>query len=377
MLTLMIALGLGIVCAPAHGQTLFSFDATDGLTPLAGVTRDAAGNLYGTTSEGGLGWGVVFELAANGTETTLHKFTCGADGCFPSAALIRDAAGNLYGTTVNGGDPVCQCGVVFKMDKNGNETVLHTFMGGSDGALTSAPVIRDAAGNLYGTTPVGGHGNGIVFKLDSSGKETVLYRFRGGADGSQPSGGLVRDSAGNLYGMTGSGGHSNGTVFKLDATGHETVLYRFRGGVDGSGPVASLVRDPAGNLYGMTGGGGTACTPGGQACGTVFKLDSSGAKTTLHSFIGNEEDGSFPQGGLIRDSAGNLYGTTSDSGGANVGTIFEITSAGVESVLSYVSGVPAPGLVRDSEGNFYGATEVGGPDFNPCGTVFKFTPSGF
>ncbi len=163
-LCLMIVLGFGTASPCAYGQGwLFSFNGADGSIPMAGVVRDSAGNLYGTTFYGGLGSGVVFKVDASGNDTTLHKFTCGADGCSPSAALIRDAAGNLYGTTVNGGDPICQCGVVFKMDKNGNETVLHTFIGGQDGANSYAPLIRDAAGNLYGTTVLGGHnGNGIV-----------------------------------------------------------------------------------------------------------------------------------------------------------------------------------------------------------------------
>jgi uncharacterized repeat protein (TIGR03803 family) len=379
VLALMISLGLGMAFPSAQGQeTLYEFSGPDGNIPAGGLARDSAGNLYGTTYYGGLGSGVVFKLAANGNETTLHKFTCGADGCGPAATLIRDAAGNLYGTTMLGGDPVCQCGVVFKMDKNGNETVLHNFVGGQDGAFTSAPVVRDAAGNLYGTAPQGGHGNGLIFKLDAKGKETVLYRFRGGADGSQPSGGVARDSAGNLYGTTSSGGHSNGTVFKLDTTGHETVIYRFRGGLDGSGPIGGVIRDSAGNLYGVTAGGGNPdCTLGGDGCGIAFKIDSNGTKTTLHSFDGNDEisDGAFPEGGLVRDSAGNLYGTTSGGfGGVNVGTIFEINAAGEESVLSFVSGVPAATLILDSQGNFYGTTLVGGPSFNPCGTVFRFTP---
>lgn len=381
VLALMIALGLGMVFPSAHAQsTLFSFNGANGNIPAAGVVRDSAGNLYGTTFYGGLGSGVVFKLEPSGKETTLHKFTCGSDGCSSSAPLILDSAGNLYGTTVLGGDPVCQCGVAFKMDKKGNETVLHTFTGGQDGANPSAGLVRDGAGNLYGTAPSGGHGNGIVFKLSASGKETILYRFRGGNDGSAPSGGLIRDNAGNLYGTTSSGGYlNNGTTFKLDAMGHETVLYRFHGGVDGSGPVGGVIRDSAGTFYGVTSGGGDSeCTLGNEACGTVFKLDSNGTKTTLHSFDGDTgpSDGAFPGGGLVRDSAGNLYGTTSEgSGGVNVGTIFEITAAGEESVLSYVEGVPAPHLIFDSAGNLYGTTEVGGPSFNPCGTVFEFTPN--
>ncbi len=374
-LALMIA--LVVVSTSAQGQrfttfaTLYSFRGSDGNQPLAGVVRDAVGNLYGTTYYGGLGSGVVFKLEPSGKETTLHEFTCGSDGCSSSAPLILDSAGNLYGTTTTGGDPACLCGVVFKMDKNGNETVLHTFTGGQDGANPYAGLVRDAAGNLYGTTTQGGHGNnGIVFKVDVKGKETVLYRFRGGTDGSGPSGGVIRDSAGSLYGTTSGGGHQNGTVFKLNANNKESTLYRFRGGADGSGPLGGVVRDSAGNLYGMTfTGGDLTCVPDGHGCGTIFKLDNTGTKTILHSFTGDSlapVDGSYPTGGVIRDSAGNLYGTTWE-----FGTIFEVTAAGEESV-TFVDGFPQAGLFRDSVGNFYGTTAAGGSA--ECGTVFEFIP---
>ena len=342
-LSLMIA--FVAVSTSAQGQrfttftTLYSFRGADGNQPLAGVVRDTAGNLYGTTYYGGLGSGVVFKLEPSGKETTLHEFTCGSDGCSPAAPLILDSAGNLYGTTTTGGDPACLCGVVFKMDKNGSETVLHSFTGGEDGAVPAAGLIRDAAGNLYGTTSQGGHlNNGIVFKVDVKGKETVLYRFRGGTDGSGPSGRVIRDSAGNFYGTTLGGGHMNGVVFKLDANNKESVLYRFRGGVDGSGPLGGVVRDSAGSLYGMTfWGGDLTCVPDGHGCGTIFKVDSTGIKTTLHSFTGDSltpVDGSYPTGGLIRDPAGNLYGTTWE-----FGTIFEVNAAGQESV-TFIDGFP-------------------------------------
>jgi uncharacterized repeat protein (TIGR03803 family) len=165
--------------------------------------------------------------------------------------------------------------VVFKLDSSGNETVLYAFSGGADGGVPQADVIRDAAGNLYGTTGFGGNtsssclfgsaGCGVVFKLDPSGNETVLYAFSG-MDGASPTAGLIQDAAGNLYGTTPFGGNTSsttcidaggcGVVFKLDPSGKETVLYTFTGGADGFNPTAGLVRDAAGNLYGTAPGGG-------------------------------------------------------------------------------------------------------------------------
>ena len=231
----------------------------------------------------------------------MHSFTGGADGSDPYAGLIRDSAGNLYGTTLLGG--ASGAGVVFKVDTTGTETVLHSFSGGTDGGAPQAGLIRGSAGDLYGTTVQdGASGAGVVFKLDAIG-ETVLYSFTGGADGSNPFGSLVRDSAGNLYGTTESGGASGaGVVFKLDTTGTETVLYSFTGDADGGYPYAGLIRDSAGNLYGTTSSGGAS----GQ--GVVFELDTTGTETVLYSFT-TGADGAFPYAGLIRNSAGNLYGT--------------------------------------------------------------------
>jgi uncharacterized repeat protein (TIGR03803 family) len=314
---------------------------TDGAHPALGsVLRDAAGNVYGTTVAGGSsacpngGCGVVFKLAPTGKETVLHSFTGRADGANPLAGLTRDGAGNLYGATFAGGSTVCAggCGVVFKLAPTGTETVLHRFTGGVDGAKPLAGLVRDNAGNLYGTTSGGGaFHRGVVFKLDTSGKETVLHKFAGGADGSAPGagGGLVRDNAGNLYGTTDGAGGSTvcaggcGVVFKLAPTGTETVLHRFRGGADGAHPAAGLVRDSAGNLYGITTlGGGVGC--GGQGCGIVFKLAPTGTETVLHRFTAGK-DGAGPDGGLVRDSAGNLYGTAQDGGAFRLGEIFKLT----------------------------------------------------
>jgi uncharacterized repeat protein (TIGR03803 family) len=167
---------------------------------------------------------------SNAKEIVLHHFASPPHGAYPAWGVIRDAEGNLYGTTNGaysdvGGGGTNNAGVVFKVDTSGNYTVLYSFTGGADGSSPNS-LIRDWAGNLYGTTTYGGGAAsaGVVFKVDTSGNETVLYSFTGGADGGNPYGGVVRDSAGNLYGVTGSGGNGVGVVFKVDPTGHETVL---------------------------------------------------------------------------------------------------------------------------------------------------------
>ena len=173
------------------------------------------------------------------SEIVLHNFLSPGKGANPETGVIRDSAGNLYGTTKSGGRR--NAGVVYKLDTSGRETVLHSFTSGADGGGPIAGVIRDSAGNLYGTTFYGGAANGgVVYKLDTAGHEIVLYNFTGGADGSQPDAGVIRDSAGNLYGTTYLGGAANaGVVYKLDPSGHETVLYSFTGGADGGYPGAT------------------------------------------------------------------------------------------------------------------------------------------
>jgi uncharacterized repeat protein (TIGR03803 family) len=299
--------------------------------------RDARGNLYGTTVSGGapINSGTVFRVDATGKEKVLHRFTNLAGGLNPVAGVIRDAAGNLYGTTQLGGDASCNdpgpgCGVVFKLDPRGTQTVLYAFRGLPDGNQPLSNLTRDAAGNLYGTTLYGGaqctniDGCGTVFKVDATGQETILYTFTGGADGGAPIGGLVRDATGNLYGTTaGFGTYDDGVVFRLDPSGKETVLYSFKGGTDGASPLGGLVRSPDGSFYGTTEDGGSAACNSG--CGTVFKLDPHGHEIILHSFTGGA-DGAYPNAVLVRDSAGNLYGTANEGGNPNCGcgTVFKI-----------------------------------------------------
>jgi uncharacterized repeat protein (TIGR03803 family) len=181
---------------------------------------------------GVLGLGLVVTQPARAqTFTVLYNFTASSDGGDPYASLIRDAAGNLYSTFGYGGGTSFSGGV-FKVAPDGTETVLYSFNGGSDGAFPFSPVVRDKAGNLYGTTSQGGSANaGVVFKVDPSGTETVLHSFTGGADGIIPIGGLLRDKAGNLYGTASQGGTSNyGVVFKISPRGKETILHAFTGG---------------------------------------------------------------------------------------------------------------------------------------------------
>lgn len=318
----------------------------DGHFPSSGLVEDKAGNFHGTTDFGGgkkgcggVGCGTVFILGPDGTERVLHHFT-GADGRSPTG-LAQDSAGNLYGTSYSEGNDGCGgegCGLVFKVAPDGTDTTLYVFQGGSDGANPDAPLIRDKAGNLYGTTELGGGGNvgqcdeqpplgcGTVFKLTTDGTETVLYAFSGGSDGGYPSARLAMDSAGNLYGAAGGGAFGYGVVFKLTPAGVETVLYSFKGGSDGAyaGPVGFL--DGSASLYGTSDGGGTGC--GGGGCGTVFRLAADGTKTILHVFTGGA-DGAVPESALIADKAGNIYGTADVGGGPGCsegcGVVFKLT----------------------------------------------------
>jgi uncharacterized repeat protein (TIGR03803 family) len=250
------------------------------------------------------------------TESVLHSFT-GVDGSVPEANLILISS-NLYGTTTYGG--TSGYGTVFKVSTTGQQTVLYSFTGGADGANPSAGLIKDAKRNLYGGAGGGAYGGGTLFKVSTSGQETVLYSFgASSSDGAGPET-LVMDSAGNFYGAALGGGVSGcdengwsgcGTIFKVTATGEETVLYSFCSEAacsDGAHPDGVLVMDGQGNLYGTTFYGGAF---GG---GTVFKLDpATGVETVLYSFAGGS-DGQGPLGGVLMDSAGNLFGTTLHGG---------------------------------------------------------------
>ena len=325
---------------------------------VKGLARDAAGNLYGTTSDGGdltsctsdsylgPGCGVVFELSPTSSgqwaETILHTFSGGTDGASPASNLIIDSAENLYGTTYFGGNlSVCAkmgCGVAFRLSKTASgwhETVLRSFDPKVDGFFANG-LVQDSAGNLYGTTyEVGGTscGCGTVFRLapTASGPwtETVLYAFAGGTDGASPEGGgVVLDGAGNLYGTTTLGGaHGSGSIYELSPSSSgswtETQLYNFTGGLDGKYPKSDLVFDAAGDLYGSTPYGGSTAFCN-QGCGVIFELSPSGTGTWTQSVLGTFEftNGEQPNGVII-DSAGNLYGSAG-GGTASDGVVYEI-----------------------------------------------------
>jgi uncharacterized repeat protein (TIGR03803 family) len=260
----------------------------------------------------------VFKLTPRGKKTVLYSFgSVFGDGTGPESSLILDSHGNLYGTTDTGG--AADSGTVFKVTPKGTQTVLYSFMGGSDGYLAQGGVIMDTSGNLYGTTSLGGEsGLGMVFKLTPDGKETVLHSFTGDGDANNPAASLIMDDTENLYGTAQSGGSKGvGAVFKLTPDGRESVLYSFAGGNDGINPACSLIIDANGNLFGTTPAGGA------NGSGTVFKLTAAGKEKVLYAFTGGS-DGASPQYGLIMDARSSLYGTTSYGGEAQDGTVFKI-----------------------------------------------------
>ena len=357
--------------AHAAAQHVYSFQGgRDGAYPNAGLVTNSAGNLYGTTIVGGAtNNGTVFKATPGGTEAVLYSFKGGSDGASPYATLTIDAKGNLYGTTFFGGTR--GVGTVFKLTPGGQETVLHSFQSGHDGANPAGSVIMDAQGNLYGTTEGGGApGYGTVFKVTPIGTEAVLHSFVAHNDGAFPSGGLIADSRGNMYGTTGNGGATgNGIIFEVTPGGTETVLYTFKGYPnDGSEPLAGFVADTSGNLYGTTKYGDT------PYLGTVFKFTPGGTETVLYSFKGGS-DGAYPTGGVVIDAHGNLYGTTTAQGAGNCGTAFQLTPGRIETVLqAFNTGAngcyPHGSLVFD-QNLLYGTTYGFGSGMSPYGAVFR------
>jgi uncharacterized repeat protein (TIGR03803 family) len=337
------------------------------------------------------------------TFNVLYNFTGGWDGAHPRAGVTMDAAGNLYGTAYAGGDLTCYpphgCGTVYELKHQGSAFVfnhLFTFDVGVPGGMPAAPVVFGPDGALYSTTSYGGiNGKGVVFKLRPlrhslqnrtlrpwPENENVLYAFKGGAngDGSNPIG-LLFDPAGNIYGTTSGGGaDKGGTAYELTSSGSgwtESVLHDFGNGIDGSVPYRSvMIFDKAGNLYGTTYLGGSS------GYGTVFQLTPSGSGWTekvIYNFqYGN--DGGYPYAGLIFDQSGNLYGTTTDGGTGGGGTVFELSPSGggwTYSVLYSITGAlgyqcgPAWALVMDVAGDLYDTTQCDGA--NNLGSVFKLT----
>jgi len=405
---LLAVLPFAIAIPLAKAQTytvLHTFTgAPDGTNPSP-LIRDPEGNLYGTALAGGgglnncaFGCGMVFKIDPAGNQTILYDFLGGANGGYPVAAVTRDASGNLYGTTQGVG--TFNQSVVFKLTPGGQETSFPAPIGS-----LNAPVVVDAKGNLYGMTPYGGTPNcgwdreelgcGTLFVMTPNGKFTIVHNFTG-TDGMYPENGLVRDSKGNFYGAAVFGGIRScrtvgngrndtasgcGTIFKVDVHGNFSVLYTFTGQADGSGPLGVII-DSEDNLYGIAAGGGDLQ---GNCCGygTIFKLNT---RTDVYSVLFTftpEIPGSNPlvTNLLARDPKGNLYGAQWMGGANGTGFLFRLDTAGNYADLfdfqEQINGFnqdgffPA-GIVLGSADDVYGSMTMGG--FDGLGTVFHITP---
>lgn len=368
-----------------HTETvLYSFcsqtNCSDGSSPVGRVVADSAGNFYGVTEYGGdasCNCGVVFRLTPRGSEKVLHTFIGGNDGAGPLGGLVMDASGRMYGTTTGGGGSggTCggACGTVFRVDSTGKEKVVYAFPGGDSGGNPQADLAIDANDNVYGITPEDGkYGFGTVFEVKPNGTEAVLHAFTDQNDGAFPNAGVLRDAKGNLFGTTiWDPVYGAGTVFRLTRRGKETPLYTFTNGSDGGLPESDLMEDQAGNLYGTTFWMGLP--PYGQ--GVVFKVAPDGTETVLYTFCaqGNCSDGANPLSSLVTDASGDFYGTTEMGGANNLGTVFRLTPAGKETVLHSFGGTgdgsyPISGLM-ELNGWLYGTTAEGGA--NGTGVFFK------
>jgi uncharacterized repeat protein (TIGR03803 family) len=375
-------LGFFAQAAEAKGfQVLYKFQGGDGSVPLGSLIRDTKGNLYGTTAAGGASDdGTIFKLAPDGTETVLHSFSFFSDGASPQAGVKRDSAGNLYGTTEQGTGRNCECGGMYRLSPKGELKVLFGYNDSTDGAHPLASLIR-RSGDFYGTAVDGGSagtcdsGCGVIFRLKPNGKYRVVYAFTGKKDGSHPTARLITDKAGNFYGTTIFGGaFDEGVIFQLSPRGRYRVLYSFTGGADGGEPVGRLVKDQAGNLYGTASSGGIS-NKNCSGCGTVFKLAGDGTYSVLHAFAGGK-DGAFPRAGLLRTRSGKVFGATEAGGGSSnctsgCGTVFKIDAQGRETILHRFSGDdgagPVAALIGDGD-DLYGTAQFGGVSGN--GVVF-------
>ena len=360
-----------------HGyEVLHSFTGSDGANPYDTVAEDGSGNFVGTTYNGGAnGLGTVYRMTPDGTLTTLYSFSGTPDGQNPVSLprLSVDKAGNIYGTTFQGGNVSgCSgiCGTVFKISPDGTETVLHNFTGGDDGYQPLGGVnIEKTTGNLYGATSLGSPSlDGAVYKLAPDGTLTIV------SDKAGSNNGLIEDKHLNIYGTV-AGADGWGAVLKFAPNGYETIMYAFQDNDDGANPLSALIRDKAGNLY------GTTSWVGANGGGTIFKIAPDGLLTTLYSFVGTVYNEPYPST-LVMDKNGNLYGTAEAYGTYGDGFIFELTSAG-KFITRYSfhgsnggstdGAAPWGGLTLVGD-YLYGTTLYGGGTGcggKGCGTVFR------
>lgn len=403
-----IATVLVTMTLAAQGQSfrvIYNFTGgQDGAYPSSGVTIDAADNIYGTAFGGGtgMGFGTVFSLSSNGSGwilRPLHDFTDGSDGAGPAGRIIIGPDGALYGSTAAGGGGPCVltngyhgCGTVYQLRPparapasviyNWNSTVLYSFSG-SNGSYPQGDLTFDSAGNIYGTTINGGTpGWGVIYKLTNNGGrwiQSVLYQALGDGDGEYPWGGVVFDHAGNLYGTFSQNGPNDyGSIFKLAPSGGgwtESTIHAFTfRGSDGATPQGGLVLDNAGNLWGTT-----VHDPTGG--GTIFELTPSGGGWSynfIYQLTGGIDLGPYDK--LLMDSAGNFYGTTYGDGRYGYGSVFKLTRSGggwtYSSLHDFTGGSdggnPFCKLAFDSSGNLYGTAFGGGA--NGKGVIFQIVP---
>ncbi len=376
---------------PSPAQTftsLFSFDITDGGSPTGTLVQGLNGDLYGTSHGGGSSQeGTVYKITPSGTLTTLYNFVCQDDNCpngaQPYAGLVLATDANFYGTTPFGG--ARQQGTVFKISSQGDFTLLHS-LAYEQGRYPYGGLVQATDGDFYGTTERYGRHGGTIFKMTRDGHLATLYNFcsqNNCSDGEYPYAALIQATDGNFYGTAQYGGNSNhdcgglgcGTIFKITPSGSFTTLYTFcsqTNCADGAVPLAGLVQAAGGDFYGTSSVGGSADE------GTVFKITSSGAFTSLYSFCSqpNCTDGSVPTAALVQATDGNFYGTTwNSSGGSNYGTVFKITPKGALTTLHSFQvsdgSYPYAGLVQATNGSFYGTTSSGGT--TGVGTIFKLS----
>ncbi|MFM2199586.1 MAG: hypothetical protein RLZZ505_3018, partial [Verrucomicrobiota bacterium] len=364
---------------------LVIFTNTNGSSPSSALTLGSDGNFYGTTARGGNSdFGTLFRMSPSGTLTTLVHLN-GTNGAAPLAALVQGNDGNFYGTTSGGGsfgfdDRVSNnFGTVFRMTPGGRLTTLVNF-DLKNGSSPRAALVQGIDGNFYGTTTFGGgelgNGHGTVFKMTPGGTLTTIVHFDS-ANGAVPIAGLLDGGDGSYYGTTMEGGSSlrYGTVFKMTSSGALTTLVNFKHAT--ASYPNTLLQGRDGNLYGTTlHGGGIYSDSNGISYGTAFKLSLGGKLNTIADF--SATNGGYPAGGLVEDDDGNFFGITTTGGSLSRGTVFKMTSAGVVSTHAEFTETngrnPHSRLVRGKDGNFYGTTSGGGS--HDYGTVFKVTPTG-
>jgi uncharacterized repeat protein (TIGR03803 family) len=331
------------------GSQLYAFDTTNGATPFEGLTLATDGYYYGVAEAGGTKkLGVLFRITSDGSYTVLHNFLGGTDGASPTGPPIEASDGNLYGTT-KGRPKVAS--TVYQYASNGTFSTIYQFSG--FGTNVIAPLIEGSDGNLYGTSENGGtNACGSLFKMTKAGAVLETYSFPCGSGGSLPVDPLLQASDGNFYGTAKAGGTQGyGIVFKWDQQGNFSILHDFAGGSDGLTPFAGLVQTTDGNLYGTAGGGGV------YKSGTLYKIAPDGTYTMLYSFS-QKTVGREPKGTLLQHTNGTLYGTTKTGGASNFGAVYSV-GLGLSPFIAFVQPTGAVGQTAQILGTgLIGATSV-------------------